>query len=43
MVRKKAEQQVARDTVFAKYDPGYGGDLTEWRDTAAPFALDPID
>ncbi len=35
-----AEQRIARDAVFAKYDSGYGGDLTEWRDTAAPLALD---
>lgn len=40
-VRKKAEQQTARETVFAKYDPRSGDDLTGWRDTAAPYALDP--
>ena len=40
-VRTKAEQHTAREAVFAKYDPGYGGDLTGWRDTSAPYALDP--
>lgn len=39
-VRGAAEQRMARDAVFAKYDPGYDGDLTEWRDASAPFALD---
>ncbi len=39
-VRAAAEQRIAREAVFAKYSPGYGGDLTEWRDGSAPFALD---
>lgn len=36
----RKEQALARRLVFDKYDPGYGGDLTEWRDTSAPYALD---
>lgn len=34
------EARVARDLVFAKYQPGYGSDLTEWRERALPVALD---
>jgi len=34
------EDRLARDLVFAKYTPTYGGDLTEWRDTALPVAID---
>jgi deazaflavin-dependent oxidoreductase (nitroreductase family) len=32
----------ARRAVFDKYSERYGGDLVEWRDASAPFALDPI-
>ncbi len=39
-VTGRRERAVARATVFAKYDPGYGGDLTKWRDASAPYALD---
>ncbi|MCZ7533875.1 MAG: nitroreductase family deazaflavin-dependent oxidoreductase [Acidimicrobiia bacterium] len=34
------EQQLARNTVFAKYTKSYGGDLTRWRETALPVAVD---
>ncbi|MGB5168244.1 MAG: nitroreductase family deazaflavin-dependent oxidoreductase [Acidimicrobiia bacterium] len=34
------EDRLARDLVFAKYTPNYAGDLTEWRDTALPVAID---
>ncbi len=34
------EQRVARDIVFAKYQPGYGGDLTGWRERSLPMAID---
>lgn len=34
------EDRLARDLVFAKYTPTYAGDLTEWRDTALPVAID---
>jgi deazaflavin-dependent oxidoreductase (nitroreductase family) len=30
----------ARRLVFEKYQPGYGGSLTRWRDTALPVAID---
>jgi hypothetical protein len=39
-ITDRKERALARRLVFEKYDPGYGGDLTEWRDNAAPFALD---
>lgn len=34
------EDALARRLLFAKYNPSYNGDLTEWRDTALPIALD---
>lgn len=34
------EEQTARRLVFEKYQPGYDGDLTRWRDSALPVALD---
>lgn len=34
------EERRARDLVFAKYQPGYGSDLTGWRERALPVALD---
>jgi deazaflavin-dependent oxidoreductase (nitroreductase family) len=37
-----AEAARARRAVFDKYSERYGGDLVEWRDASAPFALDPI-
>jgi deazaflavin-dependent oxidoreductase (nitroreductase family) len=36
----RQEMALARRLVYEKYHPGYGGDLTEWRDTSAPYALD---
>jgi len=42
-VTDEREDATARAIVFDKYQPGYGGDLTEWRDSAAPFALEVID
>lgn len=35
-----AEDRLARDLLFAKYQPGNGGDLTGWRETGYPVALD---
>jgi len=35
-----AEDALARRIVFDKYQPGYGGDLVEWREGATPFAVD---
>ena len=34
------EAAEARRLVFDKYQPGYGGSLTRWRDTALPVAID---
>jgi deazaflavin-dependent oxidoreductase (nitroreductase family) len=34
------EERRARDLVFAKYQAGYGSDLTGWRERALPVALD---
>jgi deazaflavin-dependent oxidoreductase (nitroreductase family) len=34
------EDRVARDAVYAKYSARYRGDLTEWRETALPVAVD---
>jgi len=37
------EDARARRAVFDKYSARYAGDLVEWRDASAPFALDPIE
>jgi deazaflavin-dependent oxidoreductase (nitroreductase family) len=34
------EDALARRLVFDKYAPGYSGDLTDWRASAVPVALD---
>ncbi len=34
------EQRLARDAVYQKYRSRYGGDLTNWRDSALPVAID---
>lgn len=34
------EDARARQAVFDKYASRYGGDLVDWRDASAPFALD---
>jgi deazaflavin-dependent oxidoreductase (nitroreductase family) len=34
------EDHLARELVFAKYQPGYGGDLSGWRNRALPIAID---
>ena len=35
------EDRAARDAMVAKYAPGYGGDLTGYRERALVVALDP--
>lgn len=40
LVTDDAEARSARDLVFAKYEPGYAGDLTSWRESALPVAVD---
>jgi deazaflavin-dependent oxidoreductase (nitroreductase family) len=40
VVTDPAEDEQARDLVFAKYQPQYDGDLTDWRGRSLPVALD---
>ena len=39
-VADPSESSTARALVFEKYQPRYDGDLTSWRETALPVALD---
>ena len=34
------EDELARDLLVAKYQPGYGGDLSGWRRSSLPVAVD---
>jgi deazaflavin-dependent oxidoreductase (nitroreductase family) len=34
------EDELARDLLVEKYQPGYGGDLTGWRRSSLPVAVD---
>ncbi len=34
------ESELARTMVFGKYNPGYGSDLTTWRNRSLPIAID---
>lgn len=40
VVADDGEAARARRLVFEKYQPGYDGSLTRWRDTALPVAID---
>jgi deazaflavin-dependent oxidoreductase (nitroreductase family) len=40
VVERADEDELARRLVVAKYQPGYGEDLSEWRRTALPVAVD---
>lgn len=40
VVTADGEAAQARRLVFDKYEPGYDGSLTRWRDTALPVAID---
>lgn len=40
VVTEPTESSTARTRVFEKYQHRYEGDLTTWRDTALPVALD---
>lgn len=40
IVDDPAERGAAADAVFAKYQPGYGGDLAAWRAAAIPVAIE---
>jgi deazaflavin-dependent oxidoreductase (nitroreductase family) len=35
-----AEDELARDLLVEKYQPSYGGDLTGWRRSSLPVAID---
>jgi deazaflavin-dependent oxidoreductase (nitroreductase family) len=43
IVEDDAEEQRARRLVHDKYAGGYSGDLTEWRESALPIAIDLAD
>jgi deazaflavin-dependent oxidoreductase (nitroreductase family) len=38
-----AERELARWLVFDKYQPGYGGDLADWRERSLPIAIDLVE
>jgi deazaflavin-dependent oxidoreductase (nitroreductase family) len=40
VVSDPAEDAQARSLLFDKYDEGYSGDLSSWRETALPIAVD---
>ncbi|HEV8574799.1 MAG TPA: nitroreductase/quinone reductase family protein [Dehalococcoidia bacterium] len=40
IVKDAAEDALARRLLFEKYAPTYAGDLTEWRESALPVAVD---
>jgi deazaflavin-dependent oxidoreductase (nitroreductase family) len=40
VVTDEGEDTLARRLLFDKYSPGYSGDLTSWRQTALPIAVD---
>ena len=40
LVADRAEDAAARRLLYEKYNPGYGGDLANWRDNALPIAVD---
>jgi deazaflavin-dependent oxidoreductase (nitroreductase family) len=40
MVSDAGEDARARELLVAKYESGYGGDLSNWRETALPVAVE---
>jgi hypothetical protein len=40
MIEDSDEERRVRDMVFAKYQAGYGSDLSEWRERALPIAIE---
>jgi hypothetical protein len=42
-VTNPEEDALARRAVYEKYRPRYAGDLIDWRDGSAPFALDLVE
>jgi deazaflavin-dependent oxidoreductase (nitroreductase family) len=43
IIEDSAETRVARDLVFAKYQTDTSGDLSGWRESALPVALDIVE
>jgi len=43
VIEDASEARVARDLVFAKYQTESSGDLSGWRESALPVALDIIE
>jgi len=41
VVTDPTEDELARDALVAKYQPGYPEDLTSWRNEALPIAIEP--
>lgn len=39
-IENDAEDALARDLLVAKYQPGYGKDLAEWKRTSLPLAFE---
>jgi deazaflavin-dependent oxidoreductase (nitroreductase family) len=42
IVTDRIEDRLARDAIYEKYAVRYSGDLTRWRETALPIAVDLI-
>ncbi len=40
LIEDPEEDELARRLVVEKYQPGYSGDLEEWRKSALPIAID---
>ncbi len=40
MHAETSEDRLARDLVFEKYQKGYGGDLSEWRESSLAIGID---
>ena len=40
VIEDRSEARIARDLVFTKYQTHTGGDLSGWRESALPVALD---
>ena len=43
VIEDQSEARVARDLVFTKYQTDAGGDLSGWRESALPVALDIVE
>ena len=43
VIEDPSEARIARDLVFAKYQTDSSGDLSGWRESALPVALDVVE